>query len=247
MPIEATTFTEILVVLKRVMKSKKITYSKLAMKLGMSESGIKKIFSSRDCSLNKLSEICTVLELKFEDVLALIESPSVETKELGLAEQTYFLKHYECFKLFWLLVYDQMALEEIQIKLNIKKAKLYQYLKKLEEFSLIEWLPNDRVKPINSTYVLWKNKGEFIKKIKISWSKSILDDALNEIKGNEAYFSLRYLRLTSRSHDEFTKAVHELILEFEKRSVRELATNDKREISFYRALFTTAKGSFINH
>ena len=45
--------------LKRALKSRGITYSALAARLGLSEAGVKRMFSKHDFTLQRMDDVCS--------------------------------------------------------------------------------------------------------------------------------------------------------------------------------------------
>ena len=57
--------------LKRLLKTKNITYKQLAEELDLSEANIKRVFSTQTFTLDRLEEICKVLEISLVDLFVL--------------------------------------------------------------------------------------------------------------------------------------------------------------------------------
>jgi transcriptional regulator with XRE-family HTH domain len=60
---------EILAALKRALKARGMTYRDLAKALSMSESGVKKWLTSKDCSLGRVLAACEAIGVSLEDLL----------------------------------------------------------------------------------------------------------------------------------------------------------------------------------
>ena len=58
-----TTSTRLVAALKRVLKSRSLTYRELAERLGLSESAVKHMFSTGNFSLKRLDHVCEVLAI----------------------------------------------------------------------------------------------------------------------------------------------------------------------------------------
>ncbi len=62
---------QILKVLKLILKNKKIKYIEASKELGMSESGFKKLMTSKDISIQRLNQICELVDISTADLLNL--------------------------------------------------------------------------------------------------------------------------------------------------------------------------------
>lgn len=220
-----------------------MTYRDVAEHIGMTESGVKKIFSSRDCSYNRLSAIAQAAGLNMSEVLELNNPSEIQLRQFSKEEEAYFLKYMQCFYLYWLLTYDELDLEEAKDRLGLNQNELYRYLKKLDQFGFIRWKTNNSIE-VQKTYYIWKDHGPLVEKIKNEWSRSVLSKTLKSSDPGD-HFTLRYLRLRDESYQEFIRAINDVIGEFEKRALRERLNYESSDIEPHRVLFTSAQGSFV--
>ncbi len=56
-------------ILKRTLKERGLTYRQLGKGIGLSESGVKKIFLARDGSFQRLAEICRYVGLSLSEIV----------------------------------------------------------------------------------------------------------------------------------------------------------------------------------
>ena len=90
-------------VIRRALRARGMTYRELGRHLGLSESGVKKVFASRDCNLDRLLAIAEVLEIEASELLSEAERPRANRVELGESAQRWLLDHPEHFAWFWWL------------------------------------------------------------------------------------------------------------------------------------------------
>ncbi len=121
--------------LRNVLKTRNITYKDIALKMDMSESGVKKMLTANDIGYNKLSSILDLLELKLEDLTPLA---SKTYKKLSEEQENFFLKNPKHFNFFIQLHHYKMNSEHLK-KANSKlsKAKMSQFLGDLEKIKII--------------------------------------------------------------------------------------------------------------
>lgn len=123
--------------LKRALKVQKITYRELAKRLKMSEPSIKRIFSSRTCTLDRVLEICAALKISFADVMQASKNLTPPTHTLKPETEAFFVANFEHFifyrKLGTTPDVKKLCREE---GLDLKMAN--RYLKKLADLDLID-------------------------------------------------------------------------------------------------------------
>lgn len=131
--------------LKRVLKSRGLTYADVAKAIGLSEPSVKRQFSQRSFSLRTLDEICRLAEIDFFD-LAKLARKSMDTQEtLTVAQEEALAKQPLLLGIFNLL-YHEWQPADILVAYELGKAECTRLLVRLDRLGLIELLPNDRVK-----------------------------------------------------------------------------------------------------
>src|SRR5262245_28999474 len=79
----------LLEVLKKALRERGLTYSRVAKGLGLSESSVKRTFSQETMGLDRLEEICALAEIEISDLLEMMRAAEGRTAELAEhAEQT---------------------------------------------------------------------------------------------------------------------------------------------------------------
>ncbi len=244
-------FKRVIGTIKSICKNKKLTYKDLGLKIGMSESGIKKVFTGKDCSFSKLSQICNVLDVSLADVIHESQRVLVIDEKFTPEIEDFFAKNMKYFYYFWKLVAERQSIEEIQSYFGLSESENFGYLKKLDEFNLIELGPNEKIKIPKLKVKNWVGKGPLTKKVYTEWTHGLVDDLVaDKLSGdirqnNNMSFSIRMMRLTSSSIKDLKKAIEELELEFLGRSNREVLTMAD-EVKTIRFIAGHSKGSFID-
>ena len=73
--------------LKQLLREQKVTYKDLADHLDLSEANIKRIFSNCSFSLERLEQICDVIDLNLSDLFVLSEKAQQTITELSLEQE----------------------------------------------------------------------------------------------------------------------------------------------------------------
>lgn len=232
--------------LKLILKEQHITYADLGARIGLTESGVKKLFTGKDLSLSRLERICAALNTSISDLIQDDPTPHAPELEFDLETQNFFLRNRACFNLFFLLLTDPKPAEEIIQEYRIPKKLALQYIRELEKRKLVKRTTNDRVVPTIREPSLFKYSGPFIKRLVYEWSHAVVAETLNKgpSKGAENYFATRLFYFLPDSHTEFTRSLSEVISEFALRSQRE-RKHFGRHTKPFRLLALVTKGHFV--
>ena len=80
---------------KRELRARKLTYLMVAAKLGMSEIGVKRMFSRRDFTLARLDQLCAVLGLEFTDLARLVTAQDNTLSQLTIEQEKEFVANHK--------------------------------------------------------------------------------------------------------------------------------------------------------
>lgn len=209
--------------LKQLLKRRNISYADLAKRLRMSESGVKKLFSSSDLSLRRLSEICRALGISVSDFLSTADSSAFRDVEFTDAQQELLLKDVECFELYWKLVFERLSQARAQEALALTRDRINKSLRKLENAGLLRTKDGKVTQIAKLGLIRSFGDGPFIRKIYREFSRSLLDEFT--LPGSEAnrLYVFRYIKLRKSTYLEFLDEIRELERQFAKRGVREMA------------------------
>jgi transcriptional regulator with XRE-family HTH domain len=144
--------------LKRLLKSQGITYAHVAAGLGLSLAGVKRMFSRRDFTLQRLEDICRIARVDFAALMrAVAEEPS------GLAqladEQERELVSDPRLMLVALCAVGNWTFEQIVDTYSMTRAECIRYLTRLDRFRIIELQADNRIRPLISRTFSWRPDG----------------------------------------------------------------------------------------
>ena len=163
----------ILDALKAHLKARDLTYRDLATGLNLSEVSIKRLFANADCSLARLEEICTYLQIEFSDLFK--SSPKKKKlisclthhQELEFVNNKQLLTVAVCALSHW-------PVHEILDNLNITRQQASKLLKRLTEIGFLELITADQYKLLVSTNFSWITNGPIMRMV-----QGISDDYFN--------------------------------------------------------------------
>ncbi len=211
----------------------------------MSESGLKKLLTARNCSYEKLCQICDAANLELQELLERVKAPPLQEVVFTQSQEKYLLQNRRLFWLFWKIVYERMKPEEARSSMGLPTKDFFKYLRKLDEMKLLELHPNSQVKIPPEELVRWVGQGPLMMWVKRQWPRQLIHEvtAKGELDRFEHY-SLRYYQLTEVSFLELVQRVQELDQEFARRSLNEMKTK-RSALHLVRQVTAIAPGSYV--
>jgi DNA-binding Xre family transcriptional regulator len=227
--------------LKQTLRQRRLTYQELAKGIGLSESGVKKIFSAKDGSFQRLAQICRYVGISMNE---LIEDNRTFNVTFTDEQQKEFVKNPKLFQYYWLLAYERLSKEVSQAKLQLSTAEAFRLARKLDTLSLIKLLPGDRIRLPSIKAVRWVGEGEFQTSLYRNWSRALLDAVTKSEPKDGEFFLLRYLQMTPKTFTEFIAAQKALENEFIRRSIQEMRARPS-DLEHVRWLIAVDNRSFV--
>ena len=131
--------------LKQALKSHRLTYAQIATKLDMSEANIKRMFAAKRFTLNRLEEICQLMQMELSDLFQLYEESRQQITQLTL-EQEKELVSDDKLLLVAVSVRNRLSFNDIINNYQISETECIRYLAMLDKLKIIDLLPNNRIK-----------------------------------------------------------------------------------------------------
>jgi len=144
--------------LKKILKARGMTYAELALALRVSTPTIKRLFSQRTFTLERLEEILKVLELDFHELARLSHGRRSGPAELSAEQESALAKDARLFSVFWLLC-NEWRFEEIVSEFRLGAAQITSYFARLERLRLIDWRPGNRARLRVPKHYVWRTGG----------------------------------------------------------------------------------------
>lgn len=144
-------------VLRKELKIKKITYKDLAKRIGMAETSVKRIFSTRVLTLQKLDQILHVTEISLDDLTTRIYEESL-VDELTYEQEEELIQDQKKF-IVAVSVMNYLSFDDIVRIYDISEAETVNYLIQLDRMGIIELRANNQYKLRLSRTFKWLAKG----------------------------------------------------------------------------------------
>ncbi len=243
---EQNSYKYLILNIKKIMKNRQITYRDLALKMKVSESGLKKTFQAKDASFAKLNQICGILGVRLVDVLHMESHWAPDVLTFTPQQEEFLLDDEQALDVFFLIAYDGLSLAETQEKLELDRSTITKIVRKLDRLGLVEWMPSDEVRFPRDGIVLWEDKGELVEHVKRTWSVETLLDCVNTAAEKpKNSFHMKYLKLSEQSHAELQDAVRSLFEEYQRKSRREMFLHGHRNLRGTKIVCAISEGSFV--
>ncbi len=159
--------------LRAHLKARGLTYQQLAQGLGISETTVKRIFASNDCTTERLDQLCHFLQIELADLLKcapktrkLIEHLTRE-QEAELVKNKPLLMVAICALGLW-------TFEDMLSHLNIQRSNCIALLHRLEEIGFLEIHPDYHYRLLVARDFSWIVDGPIMR-----LCKTVADDYFN--------------------------------------------------------------------
>lgn len=153
-----TTSVRLVATLKRLLKSRSMTYRDLASRLGLSESAVKHMFSTGNFSLKRLDEVCEVLEIDLGELISQSEAQEPRIEKLPAEYEEEIVADGRFLLIAYCLI-NHWTLDEILERYEISRGDAFRYLRRLDQMKIIEVLPGDRVRLLIANNFAWRKNG----------------------------------------------------------------------------------------
>ncbi|OWW23088.1 helix-turn-helix domain-containing protein [Noviherbaspirillum denitrificans] len=140
--------------LKRELKARGITYADLAARINMSEASVKRMFSQKNFTLQRLDEILAATQIDFRDIAFAGHDESRLISELSHAQEKEIIGDTKLF-IVAVSVLNQLTLQQIVQVYRMTEAEVVKCLVRLDKIGIIELLPNNRVRLLISRTFRW--------------------------------------------------------------------------------------------
>jgi len=150
--------SQLIDLLKQALRDRGTTYAKLATGLGMSESSVKRMFSKKRMSLERLEAICTQVGIEIPDLLELARTSEGRLTELTEAQERALVGD-ERLLLVGLLALGNWSAEEMREAYRLTEADLVKLLTQLDRLGIIDLLPGNRIKLRLARNFAWRKRG----------------------------------------------------------------------------------------
>jgi DNA-binding Xre family transcriptional regulator len=220
--------------LKRMMKSRAVTYRELARRIDLSEASVKRIFSRSSLSLARLEQISLALDVSIQEIARLSGEQGADSPELLTVEQESALAADPGLFACYYLIANGRTGQEIGAELDVDEKQVRRWMVKLQSFGLAELRPRLRARARTTSSIIWRNDGPvrrlYERQVRQEFLQSNFDSAREALQFRSAELSDASCRVLLRKIDRLAAEFRDLA-ELD----RSLPTRDKRSMAIVLA------------
>lgn len=222
---------------KQALAERGLTYKDLAYRMGMSESGIKKVMGGQDISLYRLEQICDLCEISFIEVLQSAHQDKISDVFLSFEQEQFLLRNPKIFRFYWKIRIDQMSQADFRKTYRVSITETQRWVASLEKVGLLKVGKRGQVEFTHRGLIRWNPESALVKYLNSIWGPKIVARA-NEKSNSASFINLAGLYLNESAAGELKKDLLEVFDRYSKISVGLKPQKAAQQIGFLAA-FTT--------
>ena len=203
----------LIVTLKRVLKTRGMTYAALAAQIALSEASVKRLFSQGSFTLERLEEVCAALEIDVFELARLARGEQARAQELTLRQEQMLAKDRALLGVFY-LTYSGWQIDDIVAAYELTRAQAFSYLRRLDAIGVLGLLPSEQVRMKVTRNLRLRRRGP----IELAYGRAAVGEFLSpEFDRVGGVFRIEFRELSSASFellkrklDRLADEVHEL-------------------------------------
>jgi transcriptional regulator with XRE-family HTH domain len=197
--------------LKKALKQHGLTYEDVAKALGLSLGAVKRFFSKQDFSINRLDQICAMMDLEISDLVQAMQAQQTKTSQLTSLQEQELVADIKLLLTANLLI-NGWTVTDILAVYEIEELAMVQYLARLDRMKIIDLHPGNRVKLKISRDFTWIKQGP----IELFYKNHVQADFLNSDFAGPGEFRVFLTGMLSRnSNAELMRRIKRLASAFE--------------------------------
>jgi DNA-binding Xre family transcriptional regulator len=153
-----STTTDLVVALKKELKSAQMTYADLALALGMAESSVKRMLAKGDMSLSRIDDICRALRIDFADLARRVVDEQPLLAQLTQDQERAVVADKKLL-LAAICVLSQWTVEQMVSSYRLSTAEVIKSLAQLDRIGIIELRPLNRYRLKLAKTFRWRPHG----------------------------------------------------------------------------------------
>ena len=153
-----STTADLVAILKKELKTARMTYADLALALGMAESSVKRMLARGDMPLSRIDAICRALKLDFAELARKVADAQPLLAQLTEAQEKAVVADKKLL-LVAICVLSQWTLEQITGSYRLSQAECIGYLAQLDRIGIIELKPLNRYRLKLAKTFRWRPHG----------------------------------------------------------------------------------------
>src|SRR5207245_2566723 len=202
--------------LKSALRQRSLTYAEIGRGLRLSESSVKRMLAQKKLSLNRLEQICGLMDLEIADLVELAHQAENRITELTEEQERELMSDPKVL-LVAVLVFNYWSAAKILETYRLTEPELVKTLTRLDKMRIIDLMPGNRIKVRLARNFRWRKAGPIQRNFEERLQKEFFESAFlgnNELRvfvsGRLSRRSIALLQVHIRKiADEFDSLVAE--------------------------------------
>jgi len=137
--------TNLIDCVKRLLKQRGLTYKDVATELGVSEASVKRMFSIKRLTLDRLAEVARILDLTVAELAQEAAAGSARLRALEHAQERELVRDAKLL-LVTVCTLNHWSIRDIVATYTLSEAEVIHRLVRLDRLRLIDLLPGNRIR-----------------------------------------------------------------------------------------------------
>lgn len=196
--------------LKSLLKSRGMTYRDVGQGLGLSEASIKRLFAEHNFSLQRIDQICQMLDIEISELVKQMEVNQQQLSELSERQEQELVADIKLLLVAFVVI-NGWKFEDIYTWYDLSEIETIRYLAKLDRLKMIDLLPNNRIRLRISPKFAWRSNGPIQK----FFTEHLQEDFLkSRFDSKEESFQFPSGMLSKSSCEQFNRRIKQLVRDF---------------------------------
>ena len=218
-----STTADLVLALKKELKSAQMTYADLAAALGMAESSVKRMLAKGDMPLSRIDAICRALKLDFADLARRVADAQPMLVQLTQDQEKAVVADKKLL-LVAICVLSQWTLEQITTSYRLTEAQCVGYLVKLDRIGIIELRPLNRYRLKLAKTFRWRPHGAVMDYFR---ENALLDYFSGGFNGDSEGLLLVHGSISRSLAPSFVERMQRVAQDFAQQHLADQRVNDK--------------------
>jgi len=196
--------------LKKLLRQQNVTYKDIAHHLSMSEANVKRIFSTQSFSLERLEQMCAIINFSLSDLFLIAEKQSEQLTQLTIEQEQELVADTKLF-LVAVCIRDSWSFDEIIKHYQITEFECIRLMAKLDKLKILQLLPNNDYKLLIAQDFRWIVNGPLERYITKEVISQFITASFSESNSFRFYlrgtYSQSSIDIINRKLNQLTKEV----------------------------------------
>jgi DNA-binding Xre family transcriptional regulator len=232
--------SSLFIALKKSLKAHGYTYADVGKHLKLAKTSIKRLFADENISLNRLDQICQMMDMQISDLVKVMSEQQAQLQQLTV-EQEQEITNDVGLLLITINVLNKWTMVEIMAHYELEETYCIQKLAKLDKLKIIDLLPGNRIKLLVGANFGWIDNGPIQSFFQRTIGQVFFNSRFSQ--DDECLVVLNGM-LSTASNSEFQRRIKRIAQEFETLNNEDsnIALDDRNGVTVVLAMRSWRNG-----